>query len=658
MPTTRLIALVATLAALLLTAAAQAVTPTTGRMVSSSGQQLNGYQYSSDISRDGRWVTFSSDATNAGSPSGVRQIYLDDRVTGALTLISKAPADGSPGNGGSNQPSISADGRYVAFQTTSTNLGAPGTTNAEDDVFLYDRNDGSLRRLSTSLTGGDANDWARDAQLSADGSTVVFSSPASNLVPDDTAMIDVFAVSTNGGPIERVSARPDGKTANGASVNGDASDNGRFVTFDTDATDLGVTDANGQRDVVVLDRQTGRRELASVTSAGGQSNGYAYYTGISADGCWVVFNDTATNLVAGDDKTGAVKTYVHNRCTGSTEFASLRNDGTQDSVINLPPEISDDGCIVSMLSATLTPGAAAGVPVLRDRCQGATSRVDVSPAGELGNGGVIDWPRLSAGSGRFVSFDSISTNLATGDTNASPDVFVRDRGNAQPPVAVLDLRTDSGRVVADASRSSDPDGRIVSSKVTWGDGSPDDTGIQSTHAYTRSGTFTVTLIVTDSDGLLATTSAAITVGDAPGATTDATPSGPVDGPVITGSPSSRSSATKLALSHVVLSKRALTLNATTAAKLQLRFERLVPGHVAHAACSAGARHGKRCTARKAAGTLTVSLHAGANTIALPGRLGGHKLASGRYRVSLVARASDGRATSPLTRTLTIAKEHR
>lgn len=653
MPTTRLIALVATLAALLLTTAAQAVTPTTTRVVNSTGQELNGYQYYSDISRDGRWVTFSSSATNAGSASGVRQIYLDDRVTGALTLITKAP-DGTPGNGNSNQPTISADGRYVTFQTTSTNLGAPGTANTFDDVYLYDRLNGSLRRLSTSVTGGDANDWARDPQLSADGSTVIFTSPASNLVPSDTGMIDVFAVSTTpGAAIERVSARPDGATANGSSVNGDVSDNGRYVTFDTDATDLGVTDTNGQRDVVVLDRQTGKRELASVTSAGGQSNGYAYYSGISADGCWVVFNDTATNLVAGDDKSGAVKTYVHNRCTGSTEFASLRNDGTQGAVLNLPPEISDDGCIVSMLSASLTPGApAGGVPVLRDRCQGATSRVDVSPSGELGNGAATAWPRLSAGSGRYVSFDSLSTNLAAGDGNAATDVFVRDRGNAQPPVAALDLRLDGGRVVADASRSSDPDGRIVSAKVTWGDGSPDDTGLKATHTYTRAGTFTVTLVVTDSDGLLATTSASITVGDA------ATPSGPIDGPVIKGEPSSRSNATKLALSRIVLSKRKLTLSATTAAKLQLRFERLVPGHLAHGACSASARHGRRCTARKAAGSLTVPIHAGANTITLPARVAGHNLAAGSYRLTLVARASDGRATSPLTRNLTITKENR
>ncbi len=122
-----------------------------------------------------------------------------------MRLVSKA-ADGTPGNGRSIQPTISADGRFVAFQSIATNL-ASGATNASDDAFLFDRNDGSLRRLSTSLTGGDANDWARDPQLSADGSTVVFSSPASNLVARrHERQLDVFVVSRRPAARSRASA--------------------------------------------------------------------------------------------------------------------------------------------------------------------------------------------------------------------------------------------------------------------------------------------------------------------------------------------------------------------------------------------------------------------------------------------------------------------
>ena len=669
MTTTRRIALLVVLAALAITPAAQAISPTTTRVVSTTGAQLNGDTTSSDVSRDGRWVAFSSTSTNilTGAPT-VRQIYLADRVTGAVQMVSKA-ADGTPGNGRSTQPTISADGRFVAFQSIATNL-ASGATNTFDDAFLFDRMDGSLRRLSTSLTGGDANDWARDPQLSADGSTVVFTSPASNLVPGDTNFIDVFVAPTAGGPLQRISAKPDGSQANGTSVNGDASDNGRFIVFATDASDIAPGDTNAKRDIVVIDRDTNQRTRADVTSAGGEANGDANYPQISANGCFVVFNATATNLVAGDDKTAALKTFVRDRCQGSTEFASLRNDGTQGSVSAVPPQISDDGCTVAMLSATLT--ATPGV-VLRDRCQGATLRADLSTAGELGNGAIPSWPRLSAGTGRFVTFDSLSTNLVPGDTNAASDVFVRDRANALAPTASLDLKVDAaGRVVADASASADPDGRIVSAKIGWGDGTPEDSGLTATHAYTRGGAFTVTLIVTDSDGLTATATRNVTVGggDDPGTTpgTTVTPGGPLDVPTLP------RGAVKPSLTAVKLSRSTfaaapahgtakgkqgakLTLTANTAAKLTLRFERIVKGHKAGGKCSPTAHHGARCTAYKAGGTATASLRAGANNVALSGRIGSRALAAGRYRLTLTARTADGRTSSALTRTITITKEH-
>jgi Tol biopolymer transport system component len=657
--------------ALVVAAPAAAVTPTTVRAVSATGQELNGNTIMPAVSTDGRWLTFASTATNAvaGVTSGIRQIFLLDRSTGQIRLASKGPT-GAPGDQASTQPTMSADGRLVVFQSAATNLGAAGVTNTADDVFLYDRTTDAVRRLSTSITGGDGNSWSRDPRITPDGSTVVFTAAADDLVAGDTGVLDVFLVSTAGGAIERVSARPGGTTANNSSVNGDASDGGRYVAFSSSATDLlpAGADNNGVQDIYVLDRQTGVRSRASVTAAGGEGNGTSSYPSMTADGCLIVFNSMSKNLVAGDDNTGNVKVFVRDRCAGNTEYASLRANGTQGSAIDVPPDISDDGCLVAMISMTLTSPAPAGpAVVLRDRCQGVTSRADVSSQGDLGNGSVFNWPRLSPGSGRYVVFDSSSNNLVLGDNNVNYDAFVRDRANAVPPVAALQVAVSGRRVTADASASRDPDAAVASVRIAWGDGSADSAGVTGFHDYGAGGTFSVTATVTDTDGLTATATKSVTIADAgSGGAGGPAPGGglvPVTLPpaiarlTLTGGLLSRTSFTAVPKNGRVGGRRGalLLLSVSENATVQLRFERVVKGRRSGKTCSAKARKGTRCTLYRAAGTGSAPAKAGDVDVPLTGRTSTGALTPGTYRVTAVARAADGRTSAPVTSTFTFKR---
>jgi subtilisin-like proprotein convertase family protein len=163
--------------------------------VDSNGMEVDGGSYQSKISADGRYVAFTSWATNLapGDANGVsgNDIFVHDRQTGQTTRVSIA-SDGTGGNDYSSFPSISADGRYIAFRSNATNLVA-GDTNEVVDIFVHDRLTGETRRVSVASNGTQGNDFSDEAFLSGDGSYVGFYSAADNLVAGDTnGVIDVF----------------------------------------------------------------------------------------------------------------------------------------------------------------------------------------------------------------------------------------------------------------------------------------------------------------------------------------------------------------------------------------------------------------------------------------------------------------------------------
>ena len=238
-------------------------------------------------------------------------------AAGLTTRVSVDSA-GNQANGGSFAPAISADGRFVAFHSVATDL-VGGDTNGVGDIFVHDRQTGLTTRVSVDSVGNQANGDSNFAAISADGRFVAFHSVATNLLGagvDTNGTTDIFVHDLQTGLTTRVSVDSAGNQANDHSVLAAISADGRFVAFESFATNLlGVGgDTNGVWDVFVHDRQTGLTTRVSVDSAGNQANSDSHLPAISADGRFVAFHSVATNLVgAGVDTNGTTDVFVHDR---------------------------------------------------------------------------------------------------------------------------------------------------------------------------------------------------------------------------------------------------------------------------------------------------------------------------------------------------------
>jgi WD40 repeat protein len=351
--------------------------PMTERVsVASDGTQGNNASDRPSISADGRYVVFTSLANNLveGDTNGVQDCFVHDRITGETTRISVA-SDGTQGNSDCESyglwfafnPSISADGRYVAFHSVATNL-VEGDTNEVQDCFVHDRITGETTRISVASDGTQGNGSSIFPAISGDGRYVVFQSDSANLVEGVT----------NGG-------------------------------------------------VFVHDRVTGDTTLVSVSSEGTQGNSFSGWPSISADGRYVAFISLSDNLVEGDTN-GEFDAFVHDRMTGETTRISVASDGTQGNSLDVIPAISADGRYVAFRSdsANLVQVNPFDVSFwfVHDRMTGETTFLGDSIDGLQGIYGFI-FNSVSA-DGRYWAFTSDASNLVEADTNGVIDVFVRD----------------------------------------------------------------------------------------------------------------------------------------------------------------------------------------------------------------------------------------
>jgi hypothetical protein len=229
------------------------------------------------------------------------------------------------------------------------------------------------------------------------------------------------------GITDRVSVASDGTPGNRNSSSESINSDGRFVAFASDSYNLVPGDTNGQADIFVHDRQTEVTEQVSVASDGSKGNDVCFNPCITADGRFVAFTSRATNLVPGDDMTDWDDIFVHDRQTGITDRVSVASDGTLTDNHSGGSSISSDGRFVAFWSwaTNLVPGDTNGQAdiFVHDRQTGVTERVSVAADGTQGNDGGSDRPSISA-DGRFVVFESSSSNLVPGDTNEAADVFV------------------------------------------------------------------------------------------------------------------------------------------------------------------------------------------------------------------------------------------
>jgi murein DD-endopeptidase MepM/ murein hydrolase activator NlpD len=376
------------------------------------------------LSADGRCVAFQSFASNlvAGDVNGVQDVFVTDRYVNTPVLASVSTG-GTQGNGESEAPAVSADGRWVAFQSLATNL-VPGDTNSDRDVFLRDLQTNATTRASVATGGGQVSGDSNSASISADGRWITFRSTAA-LVPEDTnGFDDVYVHDRIAGTTVRASVGAAGAQGNGGSTGGSISDDGRYVAFSSTADNLVAVDANGSvADVFVRDLQSGTTTLESVSTGGVQGAGGVPV--ISGNGRYVAFHTTSAVLVAGDTN-GANDVFLRDLQAGTTiriSVDSLGNETTSGQSFNA--SVSSDGSRVAFYSTAtnLVAGDTNGTGdvFVRGWGAGTTERWSVSSAGGESNGS-SDLPSIS-GDGSFVAFDSLATNLVAGDTNGTRDVF-------------------------------------------------------------------------------------------------------------------------------------------------------------------------------------------------------------------------------------------
>ena len=414
---------------------------TTRASVATDGSQAVGSSDRATISADGRFVAFDSDASNlvAGDTNGEWDVFVRDRQTSTTTRLSVATG-GAEGAGSSFGAAISADGRFVAFASDAPNLVA-GDTNSATDVFVHDRLTATTTRVSVATGGAQANGSSFTPAISADGRFVAFASDATNLAAGDTnGVSDIFVADRQAGTTTRVSVNTNGLQANGGSYAPAISADGQFVAFDSDASNLVAGDTNGFSDVIIRDRQAGTTTLVSVRSGGLQGNGNSYSPSISANGQLVAFDSAAPDLVS-NDTNGTWDVFVWNRLTGTTTRISVSDAGGQGSGASWGRSISADGRFVSFNStaSNLVSGDtnATWDVFLRDLQAGTTRRVSIGPTSSDGQANGASYGPSLSGDGRLIVFTSLATFLVSGDTNGTSDIFVRDTGEPGAPTVLL-----------------------------------------------------------------------------------------------------------------------------------------------------------------------------------------------------------------------------
>jgi Tol biopolymer transport system component len=308
------------------------------------------------ITGDGRYVLFTSSATDlvAGDTNGNEDVFVHDRVTGVTERVdvdsngNQTPHD--PEQHGSPSPSISSDGRFVAFASFAKNL-VSNDTNGEWDVFVHDRTTGITERVSVDSSLSQADGVSKFPSISGDGSLVAFTSDADNLVTGDQNQAwDIFVHDRSSGVTERVSVDSSGAEADGDSMDPAIASGGQFVAFYSYASNLVAGDTNADSDVFVHDRSSGVLERVSVDSSGAQATGPSGNCTISADGGCVAFDSMAGNLVPGD-KNGVSDVFLRVRAAGATERVSVASGGGQGNDESFVPSISGDGTAVAFASA-------------------------------------------------------------------------------------------------------------------------------------------------------------------------------------------------------------------------------------------------------------------------------------------------------------------
>jgi Tol biopolymer transport system component len=397
---------------------------------SDGGLKGNGNSELPALTPDGRVVVFFSYATNLdeSDTDAFADVYVKDLVTGDLTLVSTSD-QGVKGNGDSmSRGAISEDGTKVAFFSMATNLD-PSDSDDLADVYVKDLVTGDLTLVSASDNGVKGNRTSFGPILSADGSRVGFYSWATNLDPlDPDPLTDIYVKDLATGDLALASTSDEGIKGNDDSYSrGAMSADGSVVAFWSHATNLDPADPDAVADIYVKNLITGDIALASTSSDGVKGNAASYGQRLSADGRVLAFHSDATNLDSADtDELDDV--YVKDLVTGELTLASTTAEGVKGDGESEEPTLSADGSIVAFYSEAANLDSADTDELddvyVKDLVTGELTLASTSDEGVKGDGGSA-YPRLSA-DGSIVAFYSEAANLDPGDPDTIEDVYVKD----------------------------------------------------------------------------------------------------------------------------------------------------------------------------------------------------------------------------------------
>jgi Tol biopolymer transport system component len=626
-------------------AAAETTTIHRTELVSVSGEGVaaNHVSVESAISGDGRYIAFATNATNlvVGDTNGSRDVYLRDTQTGTTTLISKA-TNGTIGDSTSSMPSMTPDGRYIAFESFANNFGGGAVNKA--DVFVHDRDTGTTSLVSKASNGNAGLDGSHHPSISADGTRIAFYSYADNFsAVDENTVPNTFVHDTDTTATTLASRSTGGTAGDGESVNPAISANGEVVAFQSMADNLvsGSPDTDGIVDVFAHNLEDDTTVYVSKATDGtpgsGDSGGESYNPSISGDGRYVAFASRADTL-APDDALLLSDVFVHDLDTAATTHVSKASDGTPGTgppFGSFNPSISTDGRYVAFDTTftNLSDADADGLDVdsnevadvfVHDRQSGDTRYVSRSTAGVAGDKSSY-LPKIS-GDGSHVAFQSHAETLSGDDPADQLDVFLHKLIPVPPENVVPPELTGTGAVGA----------TLTCDAGTWDDGTV--TQVWRRNGVPIPGATGPTYTVTAADAGSAI-DCLVTAANPDGNASLVTGSVVIPG-VPPGSVAADSIAPRLTNASFTRKRfrvgggkrRGTTLRVALSERATIRV-------------SAERRKGKRW---RAAGTISESAAAGgAQTLRITGRVGRRKLSPGRYRVAIIATDAAGNRSAPV-----------
>jgi Tol biopolymer transport system component len=406
---------------------------TTRISVSSAGLEGDADSWAPAISLDGRYVAFDSFASNLvpGDTNKAPDVFLHDRTTRTTLRIDVSSSGGqASGQTGPGHPAISGDGRYVAFASFSPTL-VSNDTNGTGDVFVHDLQSGVTTVVSVDAAGAPGDLGSDSPSVSADGRFVAFSSLATNLVVGDTNTCsgsrgdpthpcrDVFVRDRLVGLTVRVSVAPDGSEANGDSIIPALSGDGRFVVFQSYAENLSAADRPGS-DVFVHDRQVGVTSLVSARASGEGADAPSAFPSVSFDGRFIVFESPAGNLCLGCSL-GSTKVILRDQSSGEARLMSVDSDGAPANYGASKPSVSGDGRVVAFVSdaTNLVPDDTNNATdvFVHDRTARVVARISPSSGSEAGGELVrihgVWLPTAADTSVRFAGAEAVTVSLSS-----------------------------------------------------------------------------------------------------------------------------------------------------------------------------------------------------------------------------------------------------